>query len=207
MFVLTIDQDDSRTRGDLVEELLTYLDVTWPAELPRPAVALERTIGDEVQGVFADAGECLHVILNTLRIGGWQVGLGIGQVKTPLPERSRDGSGSAFVYAREAVERSRAKGLQVPVSVRAANNERAAHLQALLRLIGGVIQRRTEAGWAVIDALSTPSDNATAFTQRDIAEQLGVSAQAVSQRLRAALWAEERDVHPLAIDLLKELDS
>lgn len=206
MFVLTIDQDDSRTRGDQVVDLLAYLDLTWPAELPRPVVALDRTIGDEVQGVLAGAGECLHVILNTLRVGGWQVGLGIGRVETPLPERSRDGSGQAFVYAREAVERSRAKGLQVPVSVRATDAERAARLQALLRLIGGVIQRRTEAGWAVIDALTAGAD-ATTLTQRDVAEQLGVSAQAVSQRLRAALWSEERDVHPLAIDLLKELDS
>ena len=43
-------------------------------------------------------------------------------------------------------------------------------------------------------------------TQREVAERLGITAQAVSQRLDAALWHEELRLHPLAARLLTEAE-
>jgi len=51
-----------------------------------------------------------------------------------------------------------------------------------------VAARRTASGWAVVDALRAAGPDAR---QEDVAAGLGITQQAVSQRLRAALWSEE----------------
>ncbi|MCU1431900.1 MAG: hypothetical protein JWP95_1005, partial [Actinotalea sp.] len=50
MFVLTIDQQGSRRRGDQVEELLPYLSDAL-GDGPGVVRSFERTVGDEVQAV------------------------------------------------------------------------------------------------------------------------------------------------------------
>ena len=60
--------------------------------------------------------------------------------------------------------------------------------EAVLTMLGSIMARRTDAGWAVIDA---QADLGSGATQHDIARRLGITQQAVSQRLRTALWAEE----------------
>ena len=58
--------------------------------------------------------------------------------------------------------------------------------------------RPTQAGWDAIDAVTS----AGRAPQGAVAERLGISQQAVSQRLRTALWAEENAVRPAAATLL-----
>ncbi|AEG44367.1 hypothetical protein [Isoptericola variabilis] len=209
MLVLTVDQRGSTRRGDLVPAVLELLDAaTEGRAAPGLVLPFERTVGDEVQGVLAadDAGARLAVdlVLALLRDGGWSVGVGAGPVDEPLPEVSRAASGPAFVRARAAVERAKARGAAVPVAVVGPGDEPgatiAADAEALLRLLGAVAARRTGAGWEAIDTLA---GHATASApQRATARALGVSEQAVSQRLRTALWAEEEAVRPLAARLL-----
>lgn len=204
MFVVMADQDRSRVIGDRVEELLTDLDARGLAGAG--VFPFDRTVGDEVQALYPDGaeGEVLTVVLHLLRLRDWAVGIGVGAV-TDLRETSRASSGPAYVAAREAVER--AKGRPVPVAVghdgpaTDGTETVRADAEALLTLQGGVVRRRTEAGWAAVDAL------ATAQTRREVAERLGVTPAAVSQRLQVALWDEEVATHPLARRLLAALNA
>ena len=198
MFVMTVDQQGSTRRGDQVLELLAFFD-THHLSVPAPGFALgfERTVGDEVQAVLDDPERVVEVALALVRQGGWSIGIGAGPVHEPLPDSSREASGEAFVHARTAVDRAKTRGSAVPLAVEGEDSERAAEAESLLRLLGTVVLRRTDAGWAAVDALT-----GGATTQKDVATHLGVSEQAVSQRLRTAAWAEESAARPLAARLL-----
>ncbi len=193
MFVITVDQQGSRDAADRVPELLAAL-----PPVPGLVRAPERTVGDEVQAVLDDATGVVELVLHLLRRGGWSVGVGAGPVEEPLPASSREARGVAFVLARAAVDAAKSRNRPVPVAVRGADATAAADAEAVLTLIGAVAARRSAAGWAAIDqarALGTERQDA-------IAQRLGVSQQAVSQRLRAAHWAEESAVRPTAARLL-----
>lgn len=200
MFVLTIDQEGSRTRGDQVDDLLARLRSRpdLDAGAPGVAAAFERTVGDEVQCVLSDAGLAVDVVLEILRWGGWTVGIGAGPVQEPLPASSRAGSGLAFVLARDAVTQAKSRLRPVPLVVRGTNAGCAQDAEALLVLLGTLVRRRTTAGWQAVDA----SRSAGESRQEDVARALGVTQQAVSQRLRSALWNEELAARPLAVRLL-----
>ncbi|MDO8148667.1 hypothetical protein Q6350_09495 [Isoptericola sp. b515] len=211
MIVLTVDQRDSTTRGDLVPEVLALLRTRTGGERPGVRLGFDRTVGDEVQGVLdGDDGARLavEIVADLLRDGGWSVGVGVGAVQDPLPAASRAASGPAFVRAREAVEDAKRRGSVVPLAVVGATDEPGATIagdaQSLLRLLGAVAARRSPAGWEAVDTLG--EQEASAAPQRATAEVLGVSEQAVSQRLRTALWAEELAVRPLAARLLRAAD-
>lgn len=197
MFVLTVDQQASRRVGDRVEDLLAELR-QWGAQTG-VARAFQRTVGDEAQGVLTDAEVAVEVALSILRRGGWSLGIGAGMVQEPLPDDVRAGSGEAFVLAREAVEAAKSRQRPAPIAVRGHHADRAAECEAVLMLVAVVRERRSPAGWAVVDAL-----DGTERTQAEVAARLGITQQAVSQRLRAAMWAEEEAVRPVLIRLLEE---
>ncbi|MGC5166321.1 hypothetical protein [Luteimicrobium sp. DT211] len=199
---MTIDQRASRRHGDRVPELL--------GALPGPGddgvvLAFDRTVGDEVQGVLDDAATVVDVVLLAARLGEWSVGVGVGPVDEPLPASTRAGTGAAFVRAREAVERAKRRAGGAPVAVVGADRgpqaDRAAEAESVLQLLASVAERRTAAGWEVVDLLRD------GLSQRAAAERLGVSGQAVSQRVRASMWPEEAAARPLAARLLEEADA
>lgn len=201
MFVLTVDQRGSTGHPDRVPEVLARLGELLDGR-PGVVVPFDRTVGDEVQGVLGDAGTVVEVVLDLLRDGGWSVGVGAGSVDEPLPAVSREASGEAFVWAREAVEQAKSRAATAPVAVRGEPSARAAEVEALLRLLAAVVERRTAPGWEAVDTLARVGG-----TQKDVARVLGVSEQAVSQRLRVALWPEEAAVRPVVARLLGELRS
>lgn len=200
MFVLTADQRASTTRGDRVDRLLGDL-AAW-SEQWRPHIALppERTVGDEIQVVLSAPAAAVDLALHLMRVGDWSVGVGVGPVNEPLRESARASSGPAFVHARRAVERARNRGEPVPLVIGAANAEAEEHATALMQLLAAIIQRRTAAGWEVNDLLV---DGAT---QKDVAARLGITTQAVSQRVASAMLDEERRARPLAAALLARAD-
>lgn len=202
MFVMTVDQKSSQQRGDAVPGLLDTVG-RWAATRERTPFVLpmERTVGDEVQAVLAEPADVVALALLLQRIGTWSVGIGAGAVVEPLADSAPASSGPAFVLARSAVERARGRTVSVPLAVDGADTEAAEEAEALLQLLAAVVRRRTPAGWEVVDLM------AEVPTQREAAERLGVTAQAVSQRLDAALWQEEVRLHPLAARLLREAEA
>ena len=200
MIVLTVDQEGSRTVGDRVPDLLAALALSPVAQAAhRP---FDRTVGDEVQAVYVDHAAAVLMALDLMRREGWSVGIGVGAVDDPLPDASRAGAGPAFVLARHAVDRAKLRTRPAPIAVEGADPARAGECEAVLTMLGSVGRRRTEAGWEVVDALRLDPQ----CSQEDLAHRLGISQQAVSQRLRSAQWFEESALVPLAVRLLQEAD-
>lgn len=213
MIVLTVDQRGSTYAADRVPEVLTELQrLTLRSEAL--LVPFERTVGDEVQGILAvgraGAQLAVDISLHLLRDQGWSVGIGVGSVEGPLPAVSREARGFAFYRARDAVERAKTRGRGTSVAVEgppptAARPDLAAEVEALLRLLAAIRARRTPQGWEVADTLASLEDRPG--RQRLVAQSLKVSEQAVSQRVRAALWQEEEAARPVVVRLLAELSS
>lgn len=195
MYVLTIDQHASGRGGDRVPHLLRAFDAA--ADI-RPVLRAERTVGDEVQVVLAEAAEVAAVVETACRQRGWAVGIGTGTVEAPLPASTRSARGSAFAAARRAVERAKTAPGRIAV-VGPADSGAARRAESALWLLTAVEGRRTDRGWQVVDAMRA------AVSQREVAHTLGVSVQAVSQVLRAAGWAEAERGRELATWLLEQL--
>jgi hypothetical protein len=192
VFVLTVDQRASRSTSDVVPDLLNTLN-----RRPRRTGLLrkfERTAGDEVQGVLAEARATIDVIVHLIRADRWYVGLGIGDVDDPLPRSTRAGSGAAFVNAREAV--TRAKSSPHHLNVIGTDPHHAEQVETVLWLMASVLRRRSERGWAVADLL------AEGLSRREIGVKLGISQSAVTQRAQAAGVVEEQRGRVLAAELL-----
>ncbi|MGP9728946.1 sigma factor-like helix-turn-helix DNA-binding protein [Glutamicibacter sp. 287] len=176
MIVLTIDQRRSRQGEDKVEVLIEQANSTVSHIRP-----FQRTAGDEVQAVFDDAMEAIHLAVMMAASGDWSVGLGFGQVELPLPKETRAGRGPAFVFARDAVERAKNTNAHVAVE---GPTEEATRLEAELQLTACIISKRRATAWEA----GTLADQG--LTQQQIAARLGITQQAVSSRLSAALWFE-----------------
>ncbi|MHA3947729.1 hypothetical protein [Cellulomonas bogoriensis] len=200
---MTIDQRASRRRGDQVDRLLGWAGARLSAGAPGIVRGIERTVGDEVQVVLNDSAAVVDTALRVLRLSGWSVGIGIGPVDLPLPAETRAGSGIAFLHARDAVERAKSRARPAPLAVSTTVPELADDCESVLTLLATVISRRTPAGWAVIDELHRVD---VPTTQDAVAGRLGITQQAVSQRLRAAAWAEELAVRPTLARLLDAAD-
>jgi hypothetical protein len=188
-YVLTIDQRASRRGPDRVADVLRELNATVPAVL-----AFERTAGDEFQGVLAEPDRVVDVVLRLVRLGGWSIGVGAGPVQGPLPSSTRAATGPAFLSARRAVDA--AKQRSTHVAVRGAAPAEAGDAQAVLSALAVVVERRSEAAWEAIALVDAGR------SQAEAAGELGISRQAVGQRLAAGLWDLERDLRPTAARLL-----
>ncbi|GAB2648555.1 hypothetical protein ABI214_02495 [Prescottella soli] len=188
MYVLTVDQRGSRRDIDRVAPLLADL-----AQRPllRP---FERTAGDEVQAVADDPAIVVDLALELVRRGHWSVGIGAGAVEEPLPAQTRAGRGPAFEAARVAVDR--AKKAPAAVAVEADDPDAALDADTALSLIALLVARRSPQGQAAVDLMER------GLTQAEAAAELGISKQAVSQRLSAAGWQAEVAGRRLAARLL-----
>ncbi|MFN3866918.1 MAG: winged helix-turn-helix domain-containing protein [Demequina sp.] len=196
MFVVTADQRGSTQKGDQVESLLTHLRPWMQAHAEHVALPLERTVGDEVQVALRGADAAVDLALHLMRVGDWSVGIGAGPINEPWGDSARASSGPAFVHARQAVERARGRSEPAPLVVAGEQPHAAEGATAVLQLLASVVRRRSAAGWEVADLLTPDA------TQRDVATRLGISEQAVSQRVTSAMIEEERRARPVASALL-----
>ncbi|MCT2007403.1 transcriptional regulator KorA [Micrococcus lylae] len=202
MYVLTVNQRDSREVGDMVDELirrLRHVDTLLP---------FQRSVGDELIGVVADPHTAVDVALRAVRERRWNVGVGVGPLLaadgTPgLPDSQdlEDVTGPGLAAARQAVEAA-AHGQRIPVAVSARNAEAATEAEAVLRLIGQLVWTRTDAEWRVLD-LMVPGVRGQ---QKLVAAELGITTQAVSQAVQRSFWTEEHACRPAAARLLALAD-
>ncbi|KXF51654.1 hypothetical protein AXA44_13465 [Rhodococcus sp. SC4] len=193
MFVLTVDQRGSRRDVDRVAQLLTEF---ANRDLVRP---FQRTAGDEVQAVVADPATVVDLALDLVGREHWSIGIGTGPVEEPLPAETRAGRGPAFESARVAVDR--AKSAPGRVAVEGSDTESAADADTALTLVAVLVARRTEEGREAVEQMRHGS------TQTEAAHALGISKQAVSQRLSTAGWHVETAGRRLAERLLRKADT
>ncbi|AOW92615.1 hypothetical protein BFN03_07705 [Rhodococcus sp. WMMA185] len=192
MFVLTVDQRGSRRDVDRVDKLIGELD---NHDLARP---FQRTAGDEVQAVVTDPATVVDLALELVARKHWSVGIGVGPAEEPLPTETRAGRGPAFELARAAVER--AKRAPARVAVEGADLDSAEDADTALTLVATVVARRTDEGREAVEQIRRGR------TQTEAAQALGISKQAVSQRLSTAGLQVEIAGRRLAERLLKRAD-
>jgi hypothetical protein len=186
--VLTVDQHGSRTQPDQVPSALDRL-----ASVPT-RLAFQRTAGDEFQGVLDDPAAVQVALELLLRAAVWNIGIGIGEIETPLPDQARAGRGPAYVAAREAVTAAKSS----PWRVRATGPAAAARaLESAVWLWAALLARRTERGWEVADLVDQ------GLTYDEAASRLGITQSAVSQRAAAAGIAEGRRARELVQYLMR----
>lgn len=196
MFVLTVDQRGSRRDIDRVADILDQdASPLRAVDMLRP---FERTAGDEIQGVSNDAVTALDAALILLDDGHWSIGIGVGDVETPLPDTTRAGRGRAFEAARDAVDA--AKNAAAHIAVRGAHRRSAADADAVVTLLAMLVGRRTEQGRIAVASVHRLGSQTAA------ADELSITPQAVSQRLAVAGWHAERAARPVVARLLDEAD-
>lgn len=183
MFVLTADQVGSRAHPDLVDDGLAQVAAIGRGHLVLPP---DRTAGDEIQAATEDAGTALRIALGLTRDDQWSVGLGVGDVRLPLPETTRAMTGSAFVLARDAVGAAKRSPTRFALAIEEGRLPDAALLQPLVDLLLLLRARRTPEGWEVADLLEGGR------TQAEAAARLGITPQAVSLRVQKTQLHTER---------------
>ncbi|MCW2798145.1 sigma factor-like helix-turn-helix DNA-binding protein [Nocardioides sp.] len=188
--VLTVDQRGSRSGTDRVPEILAGL-ATVP--LLRP---LERTAGDEFQGVLDEPASLAPIVEALLRQDAWKIGIGVGDVELPLADTTRAGRGEAFLHARDAVTAAR----NSPWHLRVAGDDPGTRaLETTLWLWAAVLARRTKGGWEVADLVDE------GLSYEEAGRRLGISQSAVSQRAQAAGIVETRRARELVTRLTADL--
>lgn len=164
-----------------------------------PVVPLRITVGDEYQGAFAEVGSALVATLR-LRLAIAPVadvrhGVGWGPISV-LSEEPRVEDGPGWWSAREAIEVVHAEETSGARGVRTAYRRAEGSGPDEGAINAALLMRDT-----LVTALGQPSVGAlrgllSGMSQREIAAELGVSASAVSQRVRrdglAALAAADR---------------
>lgn len=197
MYVVTMDQRNSRDVGDMVPQLVRQL-----RDIPT-IIEFQRSVSDEVQGVTMGASDAVSAALSALRGGSWSIGIGVGRLDDPVPERIVEATGYGMVYSRQAAERALKIHDQVPLAVEGLERDLAAEAEAVLRLLGRIVAVRSQSEWSVVD-LMIPGVRGQ---QKAVAAELGITPQAVSKAVVRSLWQEEWAARPAAARLLALLDS
>lgn len=196
MYVITADQVDSRNRQDIVAQTMDDLNDRYIGRLELP---VDRNAGDELQALTASPDAAVDLTLELTRHGAWSVGLGIGAVRTPLPDETREAAGDAFVAAREAVTRAKRAATRFAADS-VADQQSAADVEATLNLLLTIRAGRSEAGWELYDLL------VTGLTQAEAGARLGITPQSANDRARAANLRVELAAVPALTRLVERAD-
>ena len=152
-----------------------------------PGVAGFEVLGvEDIRSKVEDAEAALNLIMALLSDGNWAIGLGIS-----------DGEGStrdASATATKAVG-TRAGQVRVIVDRQQATTE-AADITATFSLMAHVLHKRTYEGREATSLVRR------GMNQNEAAATLGISKQAMSQRLQAAGWPAEQAGWQLALNLI-----
>jgi hypothetical protein len=198
MIVITADQIDSTHREDLAGATVARLNAEHGDKFALP---VDRNAGDEIQAMLDDARTALTVVLELTRRGQWSVGCGIGPVRTPLPDNTREATGPAFVAARSAVDQAKRAAHHFALALSDDPLDDRMGIAPLIELLLVIRARRTPEGWELYDLV------AGGMTQAQAAHALGISPQAASQRARAAGIRAEFAALPALARLLEQANA
>ncbi len=203
MFVVTMTQRSAEPSEDHVAAFHQELQERLGVDLPG-SWAADTTW---YRQCFSDSRHVIEAALFAMRLGTWNVGIGIGAA-TQHDDRTLEGSG--VKAADVAVSLAAKQGQLVPLRVEAAKPPRGVeqtklgkHSQSVLQLLGHIVTRRSEAEWAVLDRL-TPGIRGQ---QRRVATELGMTVQAVSQAIKRSLYNTEHEVRAAVSLLLDQADA
>ncbi len=190
LYVVIGDIVGSRTADDrrrVHDHLVDALDTV--REIVPPRRGMRVTVGDELQGVYATLGEALDAtfLLRLHALPEVDVRIGVGRGEVMVLEEARgieDGPGwwaarDAVEAAERAAEQAATRTLRTVYRSAEPDPRRDAVNAALLcrdHLVGSVSERSVR----LLRGLMEPDT-----TQKELAAREGVSASAVSQRVRS----------------------
>ncbi|AKK11106.1 DNA-binding protein [Corynebacterium uterequi] len=148
-----------------------------------PGVSPFEVLGvEDIRTTITTPEALTNLTMALLSDGGWAVGIGIA-----VPSQARTAASAAV---------SRRAG---QVRVRGAAG--AEYVEAAFVLLSQVLAKRTYEGREATSLVRR------GLNQNEAAEELGISKQAMSQRLQAAGWAAEQAGWRLAVHLIGAADS
>lgn len=192
--VLTIDQRSSRQAPEnQADEWAAALNARYGEQLILP---FSPAVGDEIQGVTGNPSTVVEVLVGGIRDNAWWLGVGIGDVETPLRETAPRSRGPAFYNARDAVEA--AKRSHHGFAIRAEDAGLASDIQTVLELVALLVRRRGHdpLRWQAVGLARAGKSTV------EIGRALGITQQAASKRLRNTGFYEEMQGRELAERLL-----
>ncbi|HEY4535590.1 MAG TPA: hypothetical protein VIG71_06395 [Enteractinococcus sp.] len=199
MFVVTMTQRSRESSAQRVSDFHAELQKRLGVELPDSWSSDPTTY----RQVFSGATQVVEAALHAMRLGTWNVGVGVGAAT----EQDGELVGPGVKAADVAVSLAAKQGQLVPLRIEAAKPPRGVeptqlgkHAQSVLQLLGHVVSRRSSAEWAVLDRL----DPGVRGQQRRVAEELGMTVQAVSQAIKRSLYNTEHEVRAAASLLLDQ---
>lgn len=203
MFVLKMTQRSTEPSEQDLQLLQQDLEQRLGADFQQTR-ATDPTVYKQVVGM---SGHVVEAAMHAMRLGSWNVGIGVGGV-TENGNSVLEGSG--VKAANLAASLAAKQGQLVPLRVEAAKPPRGVdqtqlgkHTQSVLQLLGHVVSRRSEAEWAVLDRLAP----GVRGQQRRVAEELGMTVQAVSQAIKRSLYNTEHEVRSTIGLLLDQTDA
>ncbi|WP_291313592.1 MarR family transcriptional regulator [Corynebacterium sp. UBA2622] len=148
-----------------------------------PGVGAFEVVGvEDIRAHVEDPEAALSVIMALLSDGNWAIGLGI----------TNEG---AALYAATDAAGTRPATVAVKVDAPDAGTD-ADDIAAALALLGHVVHKRTLEGREATALLRS------GLNQNEAAAELGITKQAMSQRLRAAGWRAEQAGWKLVLNLV-----
>lgn len=187
---ITCDVKGSRQRDPVqlreeIQRALAEINAVWAGSLASP---FRLTLGDEWQGILHRPEESYRVWRGFQRALGprgieFYTGVGLGEISTPVRVDVREMDGPAFHLAREALALAKEAG--GGVVFRSPWKQLDEALGALILLLERVRAGRTARQNQVIALYEEMN------SLEQVGNRLGITRQAVSKILRAALFHEE----------------
>ena len=182
----------------LVEKLARFNRERTPERNPHAkgsgAFGEFEVLGVEDICAVVDSPESLcDTVMALLSDGSWAIGLGISPDTTDEDEARATATGALKGSARAGV-------VKVAYAPR-RNAPIAGDIAAAFALLGHVLGKRT------LEGREATSLVRSGLNQNEAAEELGISKQAMSQRLQAAGWQAETAGWQLAVNLLARADA
>lgn len=143
---------------------------------------------EDIETTVEDPEDALNVIMALLSDGSWAIGIGVA----PGVDDAADAAA-----ARASAKAVGVKAGQVKVVVdKQTPSTDAADIAAAFALMAHVLHKRTYEGREATSLVRR------GMNQNEAAAELGISKQAMSQRLQAAGWPAEQAGWQLALNLL-----
>lgn len=141
------------------------------------------TLGDEFQGLLRD-GSVIPQLVRMVELyphRDFRLGFGFGTIDTPIPYKAINVDGPALHNARAAIDRAKLEDRPGGVFVGFGPQiDRIAYGYA--RILRHVRERMTAQQRRVLQLMSTE------LRQNEVADQMGITKQAVSQHVAAVGW-------------------
>lgn len=149
---------------------------------------------EDICAVIDSASSVCDVVMALLADGDWAIGIGIDPGDEIAESAARHAATGALKPS------ARAGQVYTKISSRARASE-AIDIAAAFALLGFVLHKRTLEGREATALVRS------GLNQNEAAEELGISKQAMSQRLQAAGWAAETAGWQLALHLLERANT